>query len=68
MDINRMRRVVMILDEASLSGHKLPHAGYFEMQHDIIYIPWRERVGRTAEELDSAGCHWDEEAESWASF
>lgn len=63
MDIDDMKKVM-----AALEGQPLQHAGYFNMEHDILYIPWFEEKGPVAEALEAAGCHWDTSAESWASF
>jgi len=67
MNLEEMRKIVIALDVAQRGG-QLKHGGYFDMQHDIIYIPWEERIGLVAEMLEAAGCHWDEESESWAHF
>jgi hypothetical protein len=66
MNLDEMRKVVAALDVAE-RGNMLKD-GYFDMQHDIIYIPWRERIGLVADMLEAAGCHWDEGGECWASF
>ena len=67
MNLERMRKVVVALDVAE-RGNRLERGAYFDMEHDIIYIPWHEQIGIIAEMLEAAGCHWDEDAESWASF
>ena len=67
MDLQQMREVVAALDVAERDG-LLPHHGYFDMQHDILYIPWDRASGPVAVMLDAAGCHWDDDAECWAHF
>jgi hypothetical protein len=67
MNLEEMRKVVAALDVAE-RGNLLKHRGHFDMAHDILYIPWFERIGIVAEMLEAAGCHWDENAESWAHF
>jgi len=62
-----MRSVVKALTVAEETG-QLKGGGYFDMQHDILYIPWDRKDGIVAEMLDAAGCHWEEDVESWASF
>jgi hypothetical protein len=53
---------------AALDGTYLLHGGNFDMQHDILYIPWGEKEGSVAEALEAAGCHWEDDVESWAHF
>ena len=67
MNLDEMRKIVIALDVAE-RGNRLEKGAYFNMEHDIIYIPWFERTGIVAEMLEAAGCHWDESSESWASF
>jgi hypothetical protein len=63
MNFDQMKQVVAALDGQTLSAH-----GYFDMEHDILYIPWSEPKGEVAEKLEAAGCHWEEDVESWAHF
>jgi hypothetical protein len=67
MNLERMRKVVAALDVAERGG-QIKSGGYFCMEHDILYLPWFEQIGIIAEMLKAAGCHWDEDADSWASF
>lgn len=64
MNLERMAKVVRILTDAGVSKH----SGYFDFQHDTVYLPWEEETGGVAEELEQAGCHFDSEVSSWASF
>ena len=63
MMLNEIRRVVEILDAAGVPGN-----AYFDMQHDILYIPFEEERGDVADQLEAAGCHWESESGSWATF
>ena len=63
MNFDRMRKVV-----AALEGQTLEDGGCFDMQHDILYLPWGEKTGPVAEALEAAGCHYEDETQSWASF
>jgi hypothetical protein len=63
VNFDRMRKVM-----AALEGQDLPGDGFFDMQHDILYLPWSEKEGVVAEALAAAGCHYVDETESWASF
>jgi hypothetical protein len=63
VNLERMKAVVAILEAAGVG----PNA-YFEMQHDVLYLPWDEPTGPTAEALAAAGCHYEEDVDSWASF
>ena len=63
MDLDRIDAVVKALRAANVMG-KTP----FDAQHDVLYIPWFEKTGETAEALKAAGCHWSSEGECWASY
>jgi hypothetical protein len=63
VNLDRMKKVVGILD-----GQEMTNGGYFEMQHDIIYLPWGQKDGDVAKKLEEAGCFWDSDTDSWASF
>jgi hypothetical protein len=63
VNLDEMKLIV-----AALHGETLDDGGVFEMQHDILYIPWFEKTGSVAMALENAGCHWCDESESWASF
>jgi hypothetical protein len=67
MNLDKMRKVVAALDVAEKAG-PLDNGGGFDMQHDILYIPWWEETGEVAEMLEAAGCHWDVDGGCWASF
>ncbi len=62
MNIVDMKKVLEILDRAPLT------ATFFDMDHEILYIPWFKEKGEIADALEVAGCHWDEDAGSWAHF
>jgi len=68
MRLDEATKIVAALNAAKERGVELPNHEYFEGQHDIIYIPWDEKIGELAEALEAAGCHWDEEADCWAHF
>lgn len=63
-NLRRVSRVIEILTAAGVD----PDRSYFDMTHDVLFIPWREQTGVVAEQLEAAGCHWSSDGESWASF
>lgn len=63
MTIERMRKVIKILEEAGV-----PESKYFDFDHDIIFIPYYDKDDTIASQLKDVGCHWNEDARCWASF
>lgn len=62
--LNQVREVIEILVAAELN----PESAYFDMDHDVLFVPWHEKDGDVAKALEKVGCHWSEEAGSWASY
>lgn len=63
MTIERMHKVIKILEEAGVDESK-----YFDSDHDIIFIPYHDKDDNIASQLEDVGCHWDSDAGCWASF
>jgi hypothetical protein len=59
-----MRAVLVILERAGLDFQR----EFLDSDHDIIFLPWHDETGETAEALKAAGCHYEGDAGSWASF
>lgn len=53
---------------AIVSEQHSPETTYVDMEHDILYLPHFEKDDKIAKELEALGCHWDEEAGSWAMY
>lgn len=63
MTIKEFRQILQVLEIPKVGDNES-----FDADHDIIYIPWGRKTGETAERLEAIGCHWDENADSWAIF
>lgn len=59
--VSNVKKVCEILEEAKIDS-------WFEMSHDILFVPYFEETGEIAERLESAGCHWEDSAGCWAMF
>ncbi len=61
--IKAVKAVIEVLETAGADD-----GSYFDMDHDVLYVPWFEEEGEVAEALAKAGCHWEDDAGSWAMF
>lgn len=63
MNFGKLKKIVEILTKAGVQDRE-----YFDMKHDILYLPYRETGTDIAVDLENENCHFDKSADSWASF
>lgn len=62
MQVKDMAKICCFLTEKGLDN------GFFDFDHDVIFVLWYEKDGEIAQKLDELGCHWDSSAGCWAHF
>ncbi len=63
MKFEEMRKVM-----TALEGQELPDHGHFQMEYEMLRLPWSKKTGPVAEALGAAGCDYVDVLKSWVVF